>query len=89
MCGVSDEPSTGYHLFPEYGLIEIVDPQTGESLPRKLQEIVTSTRCRGSIVLRYRTGDLSEGGLTWSPPCLWPNLPAYSAEFHGYLKKGE
>lgn len=69
-CAVSsEEPSTGYHLSPEYGLIEIVDPQTGKPLPAETPgEIVyTPLDARGSIVLRYRTGDLSEGGLTWSP----------------------
>ena len=69
-CAVSPkEPSTGYHLSPEFGLIEIVDPKTGDPLPPETPgEIVyTPVDSRGSIVLRYRTGDLSEGGLTWAP----------------------
>lgn len=69
-CAVSPhEPSTGYHLSPEFGFIEIVDPETGSPLPFETPgEIVyTPLDARGSIVLRYRTGDLSEGGLTWEP----------------------
>jgi len=78
-CAVSpEEPSTGYHLSPEFGLIEIVDPKTGEPLPPETPgEIVyTPVDARGSIVLRYRTGDLSEGGLTWVPcPACGRTLP--------------
>jgi phenylacetate-coenzyme A ligase PaaK-like adenylate-forming protein len=78
-CAVSpEEPSTGYHLSPEFGLIEIVDPKTGEPLPPETPgEIVyTPVDARGSIVLRYRTGDLSEGGLTWAPcPACGRTLP--------------
>ena len=69
-CAVSPaDPSTGYHLSPEFGYIEIVDPKTGEAMPPETPgEIVyTPLDGRGSIVLRYRTGDLSEGGLTWKP----------------------
>ena len=68
----------GYHLSPEFGLIEIVDPRTGETLPPETPgEIVyTPLDARGSIVLRYRTGDLCEGGLTWSPcPACGRTLP--------------
>lgn len=78
-CAVSpDEPSTGYHLSPEFGMIEIVDPQTGDPMPPETPgEIVyTPLDARGSIVLRYRTGDISEGGLTWSPcPACGRTLP--------------
>ena len=78
-CAVSpEEPSTGYHLSPEFGLIEIVDPKTGEPLPPETPgEIVyTPVDARGSMVLRYRTGDLSEGGLTWAPcPACGRTLP--------------
>jgi phenylacetate-coenzyme A ligase PaaK-like adenylate-forming protein len=46
-------------------LIEIVDPQTGE--PRGEGEpgeiVFTPLDARGSVVLRYRTGDCIDGGL--------------------------
>jgi len=61
---VSDEP-TGYHLSPDLAFIEIIDPDTGVVLgDGKPGEIVfTPLDSRGSVVLRYRTGDLISGGL--------------------------
>ena len=56
-CAVSpDEPSTGYHLSPEYGLIEIVDPQTGESLPPKLLVKLFTLHWMPVDRLSYATG---------------------------------
>lgn len=62
------EPS-GYHLSPDLGLVEIVDPETGRRLPDgEPGEIVyTPLDARGTVVLRYRTGDLISGGLTHEP----------------------
>jgi phenylacetate-coenzyme A ligase PaaK-like adenylate-forming protein len=60
-----DAGSAGYHLAPDHSLIEIVDPQTGE--PRGEGEpgeiVFTPLDARGSVVLRYRTGDCIDGGL--------------------------
>lgn len=63
------EPSGGYHLYPDLGIIEIVDPRTGQSVqPGQPGEIVfTPLEARGSVVLRYRTGDFIDGGLTYEP----------------------
>ena len=60
-----DEPPPGYHLYPDMGVIEVVDPKTGVILPEgEPGEIVfTPLDHRGSVVLRYRTGDVIEGGL--------------------------
>ena len=57
--------SAGYHLSPDMGIVEIVDPRTGERLgDGKPGEIVyTPLNARGSVVLRYRTGDVISGGL--------------------------
>jgi len=67
-----EEPS-GYHLYPDLSIIEIVDPETGEILPDDTPgEIVCSSLdARGSAVVRYRTGDLIDGGLTYEacPHC--------------------
>jgi len=64
-----DQPSAGYHLYPDLGIIEIVDPKTGEPVPTgKPGEIVfTPLAARGTVVLRYRTGDCIDGGLTYEP----------------------
>lgn len=57
--------TSGYHLTPDLAFVEIIDPETGERVPDgKPGEIVfTPLDSRGSVVLRYRTGDLIDGGL--------------------------
>ena len=65
---VGAEPS-GYHLYPDLGIVEVVDPETGalceDGQPGEI--VYTSLDARGSVVLRYRTGDIVEGGLTYEP----------------------
>ncbi len=60
------EQQSGYHLNPDLGIFEIIDPASGE--PRGDHEpgelVWTPLDARGSVVLRYRTGDFIEGGLT-------------------------
>lgn len=55
----------GYHLSPDLGIVEIIDPESGAVLPDgQAGEIVfTPLDSRGSVVLRYRTGDHISGGL--------------------------
>lgn len=64
---------TGFHVSPDLALIEIIDPKTGQLVPDGTPgEIVfTPLDSRGTVVLRYRTGDLAEGGMTWErcPHC--------------------
>jgi phenylacetate-CoA ligase len=64
-----DQPSSGYHLYPDLGVTEIVDPKSGEPVPSgEPGEIVfTPLAARGSVVLRYRTGDFIDGGLVYEP----------------------
>jgi phenylacetate-CoA ligase len=65
----SDKSSAGYHLYPDLGIIEVINPQTGD-IVRNGQpgEIVfTPLDSRGTVVLRYRTGDYIDGGLTYEP----------------------
>jgi phenylacetate-coenzyme A ligase PaaK-like adenylate-forming protein len=66
------EPS-GYHLTPDLGLFEVVDPHTGEPVGEgEAGELVyTPIDARGSVVLRYRTGDVISGGLVYGrcPHC--------------------
>lgn len=59
----------GYHLSPDLGVVEIIDPDTGETLgDGEPGEIVfTPLTSRGSVVIRYRTGDHISGGLTYLP----------------------
>ncbi|RYD70198.1 MAG: phenylacetate--CoA ligase family protein, partial [Verrucomicrobiaceae bacterium] len=73
-----DAGSAGYHVHPDLSLIEIVDPKTGE--PRGEGEpgeiVFTPLDARGSVVLRYRTGDCIDGGLVYEPcPCCGRVVP--------------
>lgn len=61
--------SAGYHLYPDLGIIEIINPKTGKVVPNgQPGEIVfTQLDARGSVVLRYRTGDFTDGGIVTEP----------------------
>lgn len=60
------EENPGYHLYPDLGIIEVIDPDSGRPVAEgEPGEIVyTPLDSRGSVVLRYRTGDLISGGIT-------------------------
>ena len=64
-----DGPTSGYHLYPDLGIIEIIDPETGDVLPdgHPGEIVYTPIDARGSVVLRYRTGDFIDGGLVHEP----------------------
>ncbi len=61
----------GFHTNPDMEILEIVDPETGKPLPegRTGELVYTCLDGRGSVLLRYRTGDVVEGGLIESEPC--------------------
>ncbi|MBU7017246.1 MAG: AMP-binding protein [Theionarchaea archaeon] len=67
------EESFGYHIYPDMEIIETVDPKTGEPVGEGEEgEIVyTALDWRGTCVLRYRTGDVAKGGITYEecPNC--------------------
>lgn len=70
--------SGGFHLSPDLGIVEVVDPetgaQTGDGQPGEI--VFTPLDSRGSVVIRYRTGDLISGGLVHTPcPHCGRNLP--------------
>jgi phenylacetate-coenzyme A ligase PaaK-like adenylate-forming protein len=72
------DPPPGYHLFPDMGIVEVIDPETGAPVPDGHGgEIVwTPINARGTVVLRYRTGDHIENGITWEPcPCCGRRMP--------------
>jgi phenylacetate-CoA ligase len=64
-----DAGSAGYHVHQDLAMIEVIDPKTGE--PRGEGEpgeiVFTPLNARGSVVLRYRTGDFIDGGLFYEP----------------------
>ncbi len=61
--------STGFHTYPDLSIFETIDPETGEPVadgePGEL--VYTGIDGRGTIAIRYRTGDIAEGGLTYDP----------------------
>ena len=61
--------SGGFHLYPDLGLFEVIDPKTlqpvADGNPGEL--VYTPLDARGSVALRYRTGDFIDGGLTHEP----------------------
>ncbi len=63
-CPAGDAQS-GYHLNPDLGIVEVINPETGEQVGEgEPGEIVwTPLAARGSVVLRYRTCDFIDGGL--------------------------
>lgn len=69
---------TGYHLYPDLGIIEVVNPETGQPVPdgTKGEIVWTPIDQRGTVVLRYRTGDFIENGLSWETcPCCGRRMP--------------
>ena len=68
-CPTLPDQSSGYHLFPDLGIFEVIDPRTGavkgEGEPGEL--VYTPLDARGTVVLRYRTGDYVAGGMRWDP----------------------
>lgn len=63
------EDQAGFHSYPDLEIIEVVDPVTGKPVgDGETGELVyTCLGGRGSCILRYRTGDLLVGGVTWKP----------------------
>jgi len=68
MSPEGEEPS-GFHSYPDMAFVEVVDPDTGERVPdgQPGEIVVTTLDARGTVVLRYRTGDLIENGITYEP----------------------
>ena len=62
-----DEDPSGYHLYPDLGVFEVIDPKTGIAQPHGApgELVFTPLDARGSVVLRYRTGDCIDGGLVY------------------------
>ncbi|OGX12103.1 MAG: hypothetical protein A2351_08505 [Omnitrophica bacterium RIFOXYB12_FULL_50_7] len=82
-CPSPEGSSSGYHLYPDQDILEVIDPVSGRVVGEGEDgEIVyTSISGRGSCVLRYRTGDLVKGGITYaSCPHCKRTLPRLSSD---------
>jgi len=66
-CPAENHLSSGYHLYPDKEIFEIIDSATGEvKADHEDGELVyTSLDSRASVMLRYRTGDFVKGGITY------------------------
>ena len=71
-CPAGYDDAPGYHTYPDLGVFEVVDPKSGAVLGEgETGELVyTPLAGHGTVVFRYRTGDLAVGGITWEP-CPW------------------
>jgi len=90
--GNTIEESTGYHLYPDLEIFEIIDPDTGEwAEDGDPGEIVyTCLDWRGSVVLRYRTNDYAKGGITLRQcPACGRKLPRLSTNITRLSEKSE
>lgn len=68
-CPTDLHISSGYHTYPDLEIFEIINPETGEPVAEgeKGEIVYTNIDSRGSCVLRYRTNDITLGGMTLEP----------------------
>lgn len=82
-CPSAIEQSSGYHLYPDKEIFEIIDPKTGEvkGQGEDGELVYTSIDSRASSVIRYRTGDFVKGGINWEPcPYCKRTVPRISSD---------
>ncbi len=82
-CPTSNDVSSGYHLYPDKEIFEVIDPKTGEvkGEGEDGELVYTSIDSRGSSVIRFRTGDMVKGGITWGTcPYCKRNGPRISSD---------
>jgi len=68
-CPAEGNVSTGYHLYPDKEVFEVIDPETGEPVGEggDGELVYSSIDSRGSSMIRFRTGDFVKGGITYDP----------------------
>lgn len=89
-CPTSPDLSSGYHLYPDLGVFELVDPASGEPVGEGEdgELVYTGISGHGTVVCRYRTGDVAVGGMTWEPcPYCGRTLPRVSSELRRASEK--
>ena len=71
---------SGYHLYPDFEFIEVVD-KNGELVNEgeKGEIVYTSLGWRGSVFLRYKTGDITQGMYYGKCPACKRTLPRIDA----------
>ena len=82
-CPTADNAYTGYHLYPDLAIFEVIDPDSGEVVPEGEdgELVFTPLTARASTVFRYRTGDRVRGGIRWEPcPHCGRTVPRISSD---------
>ena len=82
-CPTQGDDYTGYHLYPDLAVFEVIDPKTGEVVPEGQdgELVFTPLQARASCVFRYRTGDLVRGGIRYDPcPHCGRTVPRISSD---------
>ncbi|WP_283170181.1 phenylacetate--CoA ligase family protein [Curtanaerobium respiraculi] len=59
--GISCKYNTGMHIWSDYIYVEVIDPETGETVPDGTsgEIVLTTLRKEGAPLIRFRTHDLS------------------------------
>lgn len=82
-CPAGHTDSPGYHLYPDLGIFEVLDPKTLEPVREgESGELVyTPLNGRGTMLCRYRTGDLAVNGIVTEPcPHCGRSVPRITSE---------
>ena len=60
--------TSGIHLNPRYYYWELLDPETREPVPEGAPGVLVFSHIdwRGTVLIRYWTGDLVKGGMRWT-----------------------
>lgn len=63
------DADTGYHIHPDMDYIELIDPDSGDPVAEGEdgELVYTCLEGQGTVVMRFRTGDLVRGGLIYEP----------------------
>jgi hypothetical protein len=67
-------PGAGLHTYPDLDVVHVVDPETGAAAEDG-EVVITQLGMRGTALLRWRTGDLTEGVETGRCPSCNRTVP--------------
>jgi hypothetical protein len=80
---------SGLHTYPDLGVVQLVEPETGEPVPAGPAElVVTQLGLRGSALLRWRSGDMVTGIETAPCPGCGRTVPRVMGTRRGALVVG-